>query len=208
VPMRDETIGDFLDRLADRVPAPGGGAAAAVHAALGAALLGMVARYSVGEKYAEHDATIGRVTAEADELRDIALRLAEADAAAFAAVAEVYQLPKSTEADRAARSAAMARALVDAAWPPAKLIGIAGMVVDLAGMLAEIGNPNVLSDVGAAVEAARAAAATARMNVEINLAGITDEQASLEMIAETDKAEDIIARAEKIAAAVREQIRA
>jgi formiminotetrahydrofolate cyclodeaminase len=82
------------------------------------------------------------------------------------------------------------------------------MVVDLAGMLAEIGNPNVLSDVGAAVEAARAAAATARMNVEINLAGITDEQASLEMIAETDKAEDIITRAEKIAAAVREQIRA
>ena len=208
MPMRDETIGDFLDRLADRVPAPGGGAAAAVHAAVGAALLGMVARYSVGEKYAGHEATIGRVTAEADELRDIALRLAEADAAAFAAVAEVYQLPKSTEADRAARSAAMARALVDAAWPPAKLIGIAGMVVDLAGMLAEIGNPNVLSDVGAAVEAARAAAATARMNVEINLAGITDEQASLEMIAETDKAEDIITRAEKIAAAVREHIRA
>jgi formiminotetrahydrofolate cyclodeaminase len=102
----------------------------------------------------------------------------------------------------------MARALVDAAWPPAKLIGIAGMVVDLAGMLAEIGNRNVLSDLGAAAEAARAAAATARMNVEINLAGITDEQASLEMIAETDKAEDIIARAEKLAAAVREQIRA
>jgi formiminotetrahydrofolate cyclodeaminase len=208
VPMRDETIGDFLDRLADRVPAPGGGAAAAAHAALGAALLGMVARYSVGDKFAEHEATIRRVTAEADELRDIALRLAEADAAAFAAVAETYQLPKATEADREARSAAMARALVDAAWPPAKLIGIAGMVVDLAGMLAEIGNRNVLSDLGAAAEAARAAAATARMNVEINLAGITDEQASLEMIAETDKAEDIIARAEKLAAAVREQIRA
>ena len=206
--MHDEKIGDFLGRLADRVPTPGGGAAAAMHAALGAALLGMVARYSNGEQYAEHQVTIGRITAEADDLRDIALRLAEADAAAFTAVAYAYRLPKSTEADRAVRSEAIARALVDAAWPPAKLIGIAGMVVDLAGMLAEIGNPNVLSDVGAAVEAARAAAATARMNVEINLAGITDEQASLEMIAETDKAEDIIARAEKIAAAVREHIRA
>jgi len=206
--MRDEKIGEFLDQLADRVPAPGGGAAAAVHAAMGAALLGMVARYSTGEKYAGHQETIGRVIAEADELRDIALRLAEADAAAFAAVAGAYQLPKSTEAEKAARSEAIARALVDAAWPPAKLIGIAGMVVDLAGVLAEIGNPNVLSDMGAAAEAARAAASTARMNVEINLAGITDAQTSLEMIAETDKAEDIIARAEKVTAAVREQIRA
>src|SRR5260370_19266485 len=192
--MRDETIGDFLDRLADRVPAPGGGAAAAVHAALGAALLGMVARYSVGEKYAEHEATIGRVTAEADELRDIALRLAEADAAAFAAVAEVYQLPKSTEADRAARSAAMAGALVDPASPPAKLIGIAGMGVDLAGMLAQIGNPNVLSDVGAAVEAARAAAATGRVDGRTNPAGITDEPARLGTAAPARKARDRIAR--------------
>jgi methenyltetrahydrofolate cyclohydrolase len=61
--------------------------------------------------------------------------------------------------------------------------------------------------VGAAAEAARAAAATARMNVEINLAGITDPQASLEMIAEIGQAEDVVARAEKVAAAVREQIR-
>ena len=206
--MRDEKIGEFLDQLADRVPAPGGGAAAAVHAALGAALLGMVARYSTGERYAEHEATIRRVIAEADELRDIALRIAEADAAAFAAVAEAYQLPKSAEADRAVRSEAIALALVGAAWPPAKLIGVAGMVVALADVLAEIGNRNVLSDVGAAAEAARAAAATARMNVEINLAGITDAQASLEMIAETDKTDEIIARAEKITATVREQIRA
>jgi methenyltetrahydrofolate cyclohydrolase len=81
-------------------------------------------------------------------------------------------------------------------------------VADLAGVLVDIGNRNVLSDAGAAAEAARAAAATARMSVEINLAGITDAQASLEMIAETGKAEDVIARAGKVAAAVREQIRA
>ncbi|WP_411142455.1 cyclodeaminase/cyclohydrolase family protein [Streptomyces sp. x-80] len=50
--MRDEKISDFLARLADRLPAPGGGASAALHAAQAAALLGMVARYSTGEKYA------------------------------------------------------------------------------------------------------------------------------------------------------------
>jgi methenyltetrahydrofolate cyclohydrolase len=206
--MRDETIGDFLDRLADRVPAPGGGASAALLAAQGAALLGMVARYTTGEKYAEHQATIGRVITEADELRAIALRLGEADAAAFTAVADAYQLPRSTDAEKADRSAAIAEALANATWPPAKLIGVAGMVVDLAEALVTIGNRNVISDVAAAAEAARAAAATARVNVEINLAGISGEEASLEMIADADKADDIIARAGQVTAAVREQIRA
>jgi len=205
--MRDETIGDYLEQLAGRVPAPGGGAAAALHAAVGAALLGMVARYSTGEQYAAHQEAISRIITESDELRSIALRLAEADADAFTAVTNAYQLPRSTEADSAARSAALAQALVGAAWPPAQVIGVAGMVVDLAEALAAIGNRNVASDVAAAAEAARAAAATARVNVEINLAGIRDEQASLEMIAETDKVDGVITRAEQVTAAVREQIR-
>jgi formiminotetrahydrofolate cyclodeaminase len=207
VAISDEKLGDFLDRLADRVPVPGGGATAALHAAQGAALLGMVARYTTGEKYAEHAETIGRIITEVDELRSIALRLAEADTDAFTAVADAYQLPRSTDEERAARSAAVAQALVNAAWPPAQVIGVAGMVVDLAEALVGIGNRNVISDVAAAAEAARAAAATARVNVEINLAGITDEQASLEMIAEADKADDIITRAEQVTATVREQIR-
>ncbi|HEY2688967.1 MAG TPA: cyclodeaminase/cyclohydrolase family protein [Streptosporangiaceae bacterium] len=206
--MRDEKIGDYLGQLADRVPAPGGGAAAALHAAVGAALLGMVARYSTGEQFAAHQETISRIITETDELRSIALRLAEADAEAFAAVADAYRMPKSTEADSAARSAALAQALVGAAWPPAQVIGIAGMVVDLAEALATIGNRNVASDVAAAAEAARAAAATARVNVEINLASVTDAQASLEMIAEMGKVDAVITRAEQVTATVREQIRA
>jgi formiminotetrahydrofolate cyclodeaminase len=205
--MRDEKIGDYLDQLADRVPAPGGGAAAALHAAVGAALLGMVARYSTGERYAAHQETISRIITEADELRGIALRLAEADAEAFAAVTDAYRMPKSTEADSAARSVALAQALVGAAWPPAQVIGIAGMVVDLAEALASIGNRTVASDGAAAAEAARAAAATARVNVEINLASVTDAQASLEMIAEMDKVDAVITRAEQVTATIREQIR-
>ena len=205
--MRDEKIGDYLDQLADRVPAPGGGAAAALHAAVGAALLGMVARYSTGERYAAHQETISRIITETDELRGIALRLAEADAEAFSAVTDAYRMPKSTEADSAARSVALAQALVGAAWPPAQVIGIAGMVVDLAEALASIGNRNVASDVAAAAESARAAAATARVNVEINLASIADAQAGLEMIAEMDKVDAVITRAEQVTATVREQIR-
>ncbi len=205
--IRDEKIGDFLDQLAERVPAPGGGAAAALQAAQGAALLGMVARYTTGEKYAEHQVTIGRIITEVDELREIALRLAEADADAFLAVTDAYRLPRGTEQERADRAGAISQALANAAWPPAQVISVAGMVVDLAEALVVIGNRNVLSDVAAAAESARSAAATARVNVEINLAGITDEQVSLEMIAETGKADDIIARAEQITVSVRDQIR-
>jgi methenyltetrahydrofolate cyclohydrolase len=208
VPISDEKIGDFLDRLADRVPAPGGGATAALHAAQGAALLAMVARYTIGEKYAGHQETIGRIITEADELRQIALRLADADADAFAAVARAFTLPRSTGEEKKARSAAIAQALVGAAWPPVQVISVAAMVVDLAEALTAISNPNVISDVAAAAEAARAAAATARVNVEINLAAITDEQASLEMIAETGKADDIIARAAQVTATVRDKLRA
>lgn len=207
MPIPDETIADFLDQLAERVPAPGGGAAAALQAAQGAALLGMVARYTTGEKYAEHQLTIGRIITEVDELRAIALRLAEADADAFRAVMDAYQLPRSTEEEQTARQAAISQALANAAWPPAQVISVAGMVVDLAEALVVIGNRNVLSDVAAAAESARAAAATARVNVEANLAGISDEQTSLEMIAETGKADDIITRAGQITAAVRDQIR-
>ena len=205
--IRDQTIGEFLDELAGRVPAPGGGAAAALLAAQGAALLGMVARYTTGEKYAEHQVTVSRIIAEVDELRNIALRLADADADAFLAVADAYRLPRSTGEEQAARAAAVAASLANAAWPPAQVISLAGMVVNLAEALVVIGNHNVISDVAAAAECARAAASTARINVEINLAAISDERASLEMIAETGKADGIIDRADQITATVREQIR-
>jgi len=208
VPISDETIGDFLGRLAARVPAPGGGAAAALHAAQAAALLGMVARYTTGEQYAQHGAAIGRIITEVDELRGLALRLADADADAFAGVSAAFGMPRSSDEEKSARSAAISRALIQAAWPPAQVISVAGMVVDLAEALAAIGNRNVIADVAAAAEAARAAVAMARVNIEINLAAISDEQAGLEMIAEEGKADAIIARAEKVTASVRELIRA
>ena len=205
--ISDQKIGDFLDSLADRVPAPGGGAGSALQAALGAALLGMVARYSTGSKYAESKQAIERVIREADELRGISLRLADADADAFTAVANALRLPRSTDEEQAARSDAVAQALVSAAWPPAQVISVAEMVVEIAEALVPVCNRNVVGDAAAAVEAARAAVATARVNVEINLADITDEQAGMEMIAQADKADDIIARAERITSAVREQVR-
>ena len=151
--------------------------------------------------------TVGRIISEVDELRNIALRLADADADAFLAVTDAYRLPRATDQEQADRAGAITQALANAAWPPAQVISLAGMVVDLAEALVVIGNPNVVSDVAAAAECARAAASTARVNVEINLAAISDERVSLEMIAETGKADGIMSRADQITATVREHIR-
>lgn len=201
--MRNQTIGQFLIALAARVPAPGGGATAALHAAQAAALVAMVARYSDGPKYVEHAGAIGRIRDTADELRETALTLAEDDAAAFTAVTEAYRLPKTGAAEAATRSAAIATALLAAARPPAFVIGVAARVLDLTEELLPIGNPNVISDVAAAAEAARAAATTARVNVEINLTGVEDAQARSELLAAAGSVGGLCDRADKVTGEVR-----
>lgn len=204
----DETVGGYLERLAARVPAPGGGAAAALHAAQGAALLGMVARYTTGAKYAEQAAVIARVTEESDGLRAAALGLAAADAAAFTAVTDAYALPRGTEEQKAARSAAIARALAGAARPPADVIAAAARVVALAEELLPIANRNVVTDVAAAADAARAAATTARVNVEVNAAGIADESVLAELAKATSDVDAVALRADAVTEAVRLTLRA
>jgi formiminotetrahydrofolate cyclodeaminase len=200
--MRDMTIDGFLTELAGRVPAPGGGATAALHAAQAAALLGMVARYTTGEKYAGHAETVTAVIAETDTLRARALKLAEEDAAAFTAVTDAYRLPKGEE-----RSATIARALAGAAEPPARVIEAAARVVELCEVLLPICNRNVLSDVAAAAEAARAALTTGRVNVEINLGGIKDEQVREKLNIRLSGVDAAVAKADWVTAEVREQIK-
>ena len=212
--MRGETGEYFLGQLAARVPAPGGGATAALHAAQAAALVAMVARYSNGARY---DADLmARILSEADELRDEALTLAEADAEAFGAVSAAYQLPKETTELLQARSAAIAEALIGAARPPADVIRVARRLVELAEDLLPAGNRNVITDVAAAAEAARAAAVTARVNIEVNLRGIKASATGAsaigasaigaELTATAAITDEIIARADRIVAAVRDEI--
>ena len=202
--MRDDTIAAFLNQLAARVSAPGGGATAALHAAQAAALLAMVARYSDGPKY---DAKLmHRIVTEADTLREDALALAEADADAFSAVAEAYRLPRTTERERADRSAAISSALAGAARPPADVVRTALLLVSLAEDLLPAGNRNVITDVAAAAEAARAGAVTARLIIEVNLKGITDPVLAEEFGTAAAVAGTVAERADAIVAAVRAEI--
>jgi formiminotetrahydrofolate cyclodeaminase len=202
--MRDDTIAAFLDQLAARVPAPGGGTTAALHAAQAAALLAMVARYSNGARY---DAELmNRIIAEADSLRQDALALAEADAAAFGAVAQAYRLPRETEAERQDRSASISSALAGAARPPADVIRTALLLTSLAEELLPAGNRNMITDLAAAAVAVRAAVDTARLFIEIDLKGITDQVLLDGFAATAAVADTVAARAEAIVAAVRAEV--
>jgi methenyltetrahydrofolate cyclohydrolase len=202
--MHEVTIAEFLSQLADRRPAPGGGATAALHAAQGAALLAMVARYSDGAAY---DAELmDGIVSEADELRKDALTLAEADAAAFGAVSEAYRMPKQTAGERAARSAAIAEALAGAARPPAEVVRVAALLVELAEELLPAGNRAMITDVAAAAEAVRAAAVPARALIAVNLRGIKDPALRAELADTAALADEITERADRVEASVRDEI--
>jgi formiminotetrahydrofolate cyclodeaminase len=204
--VRDQTIEAFLTDLAARTAAPGGGAAAALQAAQAAALLAMVARYSDGPRYADDASAIGMVLAEADRLRETCTDLIAADAAAFGAVAAAYRLPRDTSEQAAERSAAIAAALAGAAEPPASVIEAGGRLVKLAEVLLPVGNRNVVADIAAAAEAMRAAVAIARLNVEVNLAGMTDIAARARLTEVIAAVDGLEARTAQLSAAVRAEL--
>lgn len=172
--ISEERLDRYLQRLASQSPTPGGGAAAAVSAAQAAALVGMVANFTTGEKYAVHADNVQRVLSAVDELIPTALRLADEDEQAFESVIAAYARPRNGTGEKEARTAAIQEALVQATVPPWNLVIVAQQIVELGQELAGYANRNVLSDIAAAAEAARAAAATGRVNLEVNLAGIKD----------------------------------
>jgi methenyltetrahydrofolate cyclohydrolase len=200
---RDETIGTFLEKIAAKTAAPAGGAVAALNGAQAAALIAMVARYTTGPKYAAVAQTVERVIRGADQLRAECTDLMAADAAAFGSVAAAYALPKDSEEHRAARSAAIAAALVTATRPPAGVIAAAGHLLDLAEALRPVGNRTVLGDLVAAAEAIRSATASARIFVESNLAGITDTAAREQYGEVAAQVDTLLARADSLSSAVR-----
>lgn len=205
--ISSETISAYLARLAAREPVPGGGAAAALHAAQGAALVGMVARYTTGPKYEQHGELVRRIISTSDDLVAEALRLADADQVAFQGVIDAYGLPSGTAELKAVRAASVQAALVLAADTPAQLIGLAGSVVDLATEIFEVANATVISDVAAAADAARAAASTARVNIDINVVAIKDTEERSRLADRTDGLEEkVVLAADSLVGRVRGRI--
>ena len=170
------TLGDFLGRLGSADPTPGGGAAAAVVGALGAALIEMTANLTIGKpRLADVQEQAKQIERRAAELRHRLEQLGDADAEAFDTVTAAYRLPRTDDAQKAARAQSIQQALHAAADVPMETARAAAEVVMLAEQAAPILNPAVISDVLVGALLAQAAISSAALNVEINVASMTDE---------------------------------
>ncbi len=201
--MAGETITGFLEELAARTPAPGGGGVAALQAAQAAALVAMVARYSDGPRSVGHAELIARVLGKAEQLRADCVALITTDAKAFGVVAEAYKLPNDTADQKAIRSAAIAAALIPATRPQAEVIAACSRLIGLAEALRPVANRRVIGDLAAAVASIRAAAATGRINIEANLPGIKDAAARALYSEVAAGVDGVLARADALTADVR-----
>lgn len=199
-----QSIGEFLGQLAARMAAPGAGATAAVEAALSASLVAMVGRFTKGE---EHAGLVEEVVATADGIRDACLRSAADDEAAFSAVAEAMRMPHSTPEEEAARTSRLSEVQLAATGPPLAVLEAAAELLSLAARVLPVANRNLVSDVAAAGAAARAAATTARLAVEANLAGIQDEGARAHLVSAVAVVGDLARRADELEDEVRRRMR-
>ncbi len=172
----EATLGHaFLEQLAAGTAAPGGGAAAAYAGAMAAALVSMVARLTTGKKkYADVEAQMQSVLESAERLRADLTAAVQDDTAAFEAVMAALKLPKDSAEAQQARDEAVEQAYLGAAEVPLRTARSAVAVLGLAGMAAEKGNLNAISDAGTAAHLARAALAGAAQNVRVNAAAIRD----------------------------------
>ena len=191
--IRDESIESYLGRLASGEPTPGGGATGALAVAEGAGLLAMAARFSAAEEDAR----------SSEGLIAACLGLADGDERGFGAVAEAFGLPRDTPEARSRRSAAIQAALAEAVRPPRGIVDAAARALDLAERVLDAANPNVLSDVGAALGCVRGGLTAAAVTLETNLCPLRDEGLEGVLRTDVDRADRLVARADALLGRVR-----
>lgn len=186
--LTDLTSKDFLTALASSAPAPGGGGGAAMAGALAAALASMVCNLTIGkEKFAAQECEVKALLQEAEQVSQDLLALVEDDAAVFNSFMACYKLPKTTDAEKAARTAAIRKAAKQAAEVPLAIARASFKVLQLADRLVIIGNPGVITDGACSALLARAALRCAEYNVRINLGLTKDEAYNEKVTAELNK---------------------
>ena len=184
----DLTVKGFADETSRESPAPGGGTISAYMGALGAALGTMVANLSSHK--AGWDARWEEFSNWADKGQKIQaelMTLVDEDTEAFNRIMEAFGLPKKTEEEKAARSAAIQAATLFATQVPLHTMQASFKVFELCKAMAEEGNPNSVSDAGVGVLAARAAVLGAGLNVKINASGLKDRETADKLVGETNE---------------------
>lgn len=171
------TIQTFLDELASKTSTPGGGGAAAVSGAMGAALISMVANFTIGKKGCEDvEDDCKEILTKSEKLRSDLTDAINDDVVVFNRVMASYGMPKETDEEKVARSTEIQAALKEATDIPLQCAKLCREVVNLSQPIADKGNNNVISDAGVAVLAGYAGLRSAALNVYINIGGIKDKE--------------------------------
>ena len=189
----DGTVRDYALKLASGEPTPGGGSAAALAGVIGAALTNMVGALTEGRaKYAEYTEFNAGLLEQASRMRDDLLGLVDEDTAVFNVMSVAYNMPKTTAAEKSARSEAIQSALKVCALTPYKVMEICAQALELTAEAMGKTNTNVVSDLGVAALCLKAAIQSAWLNIFINLNSLKDAGFVAEY---NEKAEALLKRA-------------
>jgi methenyltetrahydrofolate cyclohydrolase len=186
--MTQSSVDKFLDDLASGNPTPGGGSAAAIMGAMGAALVSMVCNVTIGKKgYETVEAEMRSVLSESERVRRRLTAMVAEDIAAFDSILAAYKLPKSTEEDKAVRAAAIQAGLRRATEVPLDCARVCAEVIALSRRASEQGYLNVISDGGVGVLAGFTGLRSAALNVYINAPALKDRVFAAQATAELEK---------------------
>ncbi len=192
----DQTLQHYLDDLASSQPAPGGGSAAALSGAMGAALASMVCRLTLGkEAYAGVQQELEGLLRQTEKLRLRFQQLMQEDIEAYGRLSASYKLPRETNEERAMRSTAIQERLVEAALVPLEVTECAAELVQCCQRIAEIGNVTVLSDILIGALLASSAGEGAALMVRINLQTMKNEKLVAELGERLSKALTLVSDA-------------
>jgi formiminotetrahydrofolate cyclodeaminase len=172
----DLTLTALLDEISSAAPTPGGGTAAAIAGAMGTSLLIMVTGLAKSKTSSDDEkAALATARAALSPIRERLMQFADADTEAFDQVMAAYRLPKASDAEKSARSAAIQLALQQATRVPLDTLRACAAALHHGIEVADAGNRSASSDAGVAIGLLAAAAAGAEANVRANLGGIKDE---------------------------------
>ena len=196
--LADLTVKDFLDKVACSDPVPGGGSIAALNGALASALTTMVARLTVGKKgYEVSEELMQHAQTITLRLLDEFIALIDKDSEAYNEVFACFKLPKATDEEKAARSAAIQEATKKAALIPLEEARNALDMMTIIADVVHLGNRNAVTDACVAMMSARSAVLGALLNVRINLGSLKDREFVLQLQTEADKIEQAACQKEK-----------
>ena len=186
----DKTITEFANETASESPAPGGGSVSACMGALGAALGTMVANLSAHKKgWDDRWEEFSDWAEKGKQYHNRLLALIDEDTQAFNGIMTAFGLPKNTEEEKQIRHAAIQSATKNAMEIPFQVMQTAYGAMEMIKAMAEIGNPNSVSDAGVGALALRAAVMGAGLNVKINASGLDDKIYVAEIQAKADELE-------------------